>query len=111
MNTLYNHTQNYPATLPNYQTHRKEETISKQVTRTISQYRQYCATVLNAHFEEVFIKSKIAKQFMYNWLQLAKILSRLYRKELKAAKGDATIIFFRLTLGRFLAYKLPDQKI
>ena len=29
---------------------------------------------------------------MYNWLQLAKILSKFYRKELKAAEGDATII-------------------
>ena len=66
MNTLYNHTQNYPATLPNYQTHQNEETISKQVKRAISQCRQYCATVLNDHFYQVFIKSNIAKQFMYN---------------------------------------------
>ena len=63
---LYNHTQNYPVTLPNYQTHQKEETISKQVKRAISQCRQYCATVLNAHFDQVFIKSNIAKQFMCN---------------------------------------------
>ena len=45
---------------------------------------------------------------MYNWLQLAMILSKFYRKELKAAKEDATIIYFPLTLGRFLAYELPD---
>ena len=110
MNTLYNYTQNYPATLPKYQTHWKEEMISKQVIRTISQYRQYCATVLNAHFGQVFIKSKIAKQLMYNWLQLAKILSKFYRKEFKAAEGDATIISFPLTLGRFLEYEHSEKK-
>ena len=48
---------------------------------------------------------------MYNWLQLTKILSKFYRKELKAAEGDAAIISFPLTLGRFLTYELPDQKI
>ena len=79
--------------------------------RTVSQYRQYCATVLNAHFEQVSIKIKIAKHFMYNWLQISKILSKFHRKELKAAEGDATIIFFPLTFGRFLAFELPDQKI
>ena len=47
---------------------------------------------------------------MCNWLQLAKIFSKFYRKELKAAEGDAIIISFPLTLGRFLAYELPDQK-
>ena len=54
------------------------------------------------------MKSKIAKQFMYNWLQLAKILFKFYRKELKAADGDSTMISLPLTLGRFLAYELPD---
>ena len=39
---------------------------------------------------------------MYNWLQLAKILFKLYRKEIKIVEGDATII---------LTYELPDQKI
>ena len=53
-------------------------------------------------------KIKFAKQIMYNWLQLAKILSKFYRKELKAEEGDATIIFFPLTLGLFLAYEHPD---
>ena len=48
---------------------------------------------------------------MYNWLQMSKILSKFHRKELKAAEGDATIIFFPLTFGRFLAFELPDQKI
>ena len=48
---------------------------------------------------------------MYNWLQLAKILSKFYRMELETAEEDATIICFALTLGRFLAYELPDQKI
>ena len=48
---------------------------------------------------------------MYKWLQLAKILSKFYRKELKVADGDATIISFPFTLGRFLAYEFPDQKI
>ena len=72
---------------------------------------QYYATAVNAHFEQVSIKSKIAKQFMYNWLQLAKILFKFYRKELKAAEGDATTIFIPLTLGRCLVYELPDQKI
>ena len=46
---------------------------------------------------------------MYNRLQLAKILSKFYRKELKAAEGDATIISLPLTLGRFLAYEPPDH--
>ena len=49
-----------------YQKHRKEETFSKQVKGTVSQYGQYCATILNAYFEQVSVKSKIAKQFMYN---------------------------------------------
>ena len=48
---------------------------------------------------------------MYNWLQLAKILSKFYRKKLKAAEGEATIISSPLNLGRFLAYELPDRKI
>ena len=65
-----------PSHMPKYQTHRKEETFSKQVKRTVSQYRQYCATVLNAYFEQVSVKRKIAKQVMYNWLQQAKILSK-----------------------------------
>ena len=51
-----------PSHMPKYQTHRKEETFSKQVKRTVSQYRQYCATVLNAYFEQVSVKRKIAKQ-------------------------------------------------
>ena len=72
---------------------------------------QYYATAANSHFEQVSIKSKIAKQFMYNWLQLAKILSKFYRKEFKAAEGDATTIFIPLTLARCLVYELPDQKI
>ena len=48
---------------------------------------------------------------MYKWLHLAKILSKFYRRELKAAEGDAAKILLRLTLGRFLAYELLDQKI
>ena len=48
---------------------------------------------------------------MYNWLLQAKILSKFYRKERKAAEGDATMISLPLTLGMFLANKLPDQKI
>ena len=48
---------------------------------------------------------------MYNWLQQAKILSKFYRKEREAAEGDTTMISLPLTLGRFLAYELPDQKI
>ena len=48
---------------------------------------------------------------MYNLLQLAKILSKFYRKELKAVEGDATIISFPLDLSRFLAYELPDQEM
>ena len=100
-----------PSHMPKYQTHQKEKTFSKQVKRTVSQYRQYCATVLNAYFEQVSVKSKIAKQFMYNWLLQAKILSKFYRKERKAAEGDATMIFLPLPLGMFLANKLPDQKI
>ena len=84
---------------------------TKRVKKTVSQYRQYCAIVLNAYFEQVSIKSKFAKQFMYNWLKLAKILSKFYRKELKAMEGDVTVIFFPLTLGRFLAYETPDYKI
>ena len=111
MKMLYNHTENYPAKLPNCQIHRKEETCSTQVKRTISQYRKYSATVLNAHFEQVSIKSKIVKQFMYNRQHLAKILSKFYGKDLKAGKRDTTIIFFLLPLGRFLAYELLDQKI
>ena len=97
--------------MPKYQTHRKEETFSKQVKRTVSQYRQYCTTVLNAYFEQVSVKGKIAKQFMCNWLQQAKILSKFYRKEREAAEGDATMISLPLTLGRFLTYEFPDQKI
>ena len=42
--------------MPKYQTHRKEATFSKQVKRTVTQYRQYCATVLNAYFEQVSVK-------------------------------------------------------
>ena len=42
--------------MPKYQTHRKEATLSKQVKRTVTQYRQYCATVLNAYFEQVSVK-------------------------------------------------------
>ena len=47
-----------------------------------------------------FYKSKIAKQFVYNWLQLTKILSKFYRKTPKAAENYATIMCFPLTLGR-----------
>ena len=60
---------------------------------------------------QVFIKSKIAKQFMYNWLQLVKILSKFYRKKSKAVEGDPTTISFSMTLGRFLAYEHSDQKL
>ena len=49
-----------------YQKHRKEKPFSKQVKGTVSQYGQYRATILNANFEQVSVKSKIAKQFMYN---------------------------------------------
>ena len=94
-----------------YQKHRKEEPFSKQVKGTVSQYGQYRATILNANFEQVSVKSKIAKQFMYNWLQQAKILSKFYRNERKAAEGDATMISLPQTLGRFLAYELPDQNV
>ena len=45
-----------PDHMPKYQTHRKEATLSKQVKRTVTQYRQYCATVLNAYFEQVSVK-------------------------------------------------------
>ena len=100
-----------PSHIPKYQTHRKEETFSKQVKKTVSQYRQYCATVLNACFEQVSVKSEIAKQFIHNWLQQSKILSKFYRKEPKSAEGDATMISLPLTLGRLLVYELPDQKI
>ena len=44
--------------MPKYQTHRKEATFSKQVKRTVTQYRQYCATVLNAYFEQVSVKKR-----------------------------------------------------
>ena len=47
---------------------------------------------------------------MYNGLQIAKILSKFYRKELKQEEGDVTIILFPLTLGRFLAYEVPDYE-
>ena len=90
-----------------YQTHQ----ISQQVKRTVSRYGQYRATVLNASFEQVSVKSKIAKEFMYIWLQQAKILSKFYRNERKAAEGDATMISLPQTLDRFLAYELPDQKV
>ena len=39
---------------------------------------------------------------MYNWLELAKILFKFYKKEPKIVEGDAIII---------LIYELPDQKI
>ena len=55
-----------PSHMPKYQTHRKEETFSKKVKRTASQHRQHCVTVLNAYFEQVSVKSEIAKQFKYN---------------------------------------------
>ena len=100
-----------PSHMPKYQTHRKEETFSKQVKRTVSKYWKYCATALNAYFEQVSVKSKIVKQFMYNWLQQAKILSKFYRNERKAAEWDATMISLPLTLDRFLAYKLADENI
>ena len=48
-----------------YHTHRKEETFSQQVKRTVSRYGQYRATVLNVSFDQVSVKSKIAKEFMY----------------------------------------------
>ena len=56
-------------------------------------------------------KSNIVKQFMYNWLQLKKILSKFVRKELKAVEEGTTMISFPLSLGRFLAYELPNQKM
>ena len=65
------------------QTYRKEETRTNQVKSTVSQYGQYCATALNAYSEQVSVKSKVAKQFMYNWLRQAKILSKFYRNERK----------------------------
>ena len=46
---------------------------------------------------------------MYNTLQLAKILFKFYRKELKAAEGDATITSLPFALSRFLAYEPPDH--
>ena len=61
-----------PSHMPKYQTHRKEEMFSKQGKRTVSQYWKYCATFLNAYFEQVSVKSKIVKQFMYNWLHYSK---------------------------------------
>ena len=61
----------------------KRRTCSKQVKKTVSQYRKYCGTVINARFAQVSIKSKISKQFMYNWLQLVKIFSNFYEKKLK----------------------------
>ena len=73
-----------PSHMPKYQTHRKEETFSKQVKRTVSKYLQYCVIVLNAYFEQVSVKSKIAKQFMYNWLQQAKIPSNSNSTETNA---------------------------
>ena len=57
------------------------------------------------------MKGKIAKQAMYNWLPQAKILSKFYKKEREAAEGDVSMIALPLTLGRLLAYELPDQKI
>ena len=48
---------------------------------------------------------------MYNWLPQAKILSKFYKKEREAAEGDVSMIALPLTLGRLLAYELPDQKI
>ena len=48
---------------------------------------------------------------MYNWLPQAEILSKLYKKEREAAEGDVSMIALPLTLGRLLAYELPDQKI
>ena len=50
-------------------------------------------------FSKSLYKSKIAKQFVYNWLQLAKILSKFYRKELRAAEKDATMSFQWLWAG------------
>ena len=47
-----------PSHMPKCQTHQKEETLSKQIKRTVSQYWIYCATVLNAYFEQVSVKSK-----------------------------------------------------
>ena len=59
---------------------------------------------------QVSIESKISKQFIYNWLQLAKILSKFYKKKLKAEEGDATIISFLLALGRFWHVNFQTQK-
>ena len=39
-----------PSHMPKYQTHRKEETFSKQIKGTVSQYRQYCTNVLKSLF-------------------------------------------------------------
>ena len=99
-----------PSHMPKYQTHRKEKTFSKQIKMTVLQYWQYCATVLNAYFEQVSVKNKIAKQFMYNWLQQAKILSKFNRNECKAAERHGTMISLPMDLGRFMAYELSDQK-
>ena len=74
------------------------------------QFLQWTTTIFY-YFEQVSVKSKITKQFMYNWLQQAKILSKFYRNERKAAEGDAIMISLPLTLGKFLAFELPDQKM
>ena len=100
-----------PSHMPKYQTHRKEETFSKQIKGTVSQYRQYCTNVLKCLFWAGFCKREDSQWFMYKWLQQAKILSKFYRKEREAAEGNATTTSLPLTLERFLADQLPDQKI
>ena len=52
---------------------KKRVIIGKKYNITVSQY----AIILKVHFEKVSNKSKIVKQFVYNWLQFAKILSKL----------------------------------
>ena len=84
--------------------HREEETCSKQVKRKISQYIQYSATVSNAHFEHVSISLRLPNSLC----KTAKIHPKFYRMELKAAKEEAAIMSFPLTLGSFLVYELPD---
>ena len=54
-------------------TKKKRVIIGKKYNITVSQY----AIILKVHFEKVSNKSKIVKQFVYNWLQFAKILSKL----------------------------------
>lgn len=53
---------------------------------------------------------KTAKQIVCNQLQLAKIMSRYYRKKLRAAETGTINVFFPSTLVRLLSYKLPYRR-